>query len=121
MIAPELLTLDSMWYLATVYSKHPDGLEAAFQMASRAAGRLLQRGVCVYSPIAHTHPIAIHGGLDPYDHGIWLPFDEKMMQRCDGILVLRTAGWETSKGINAELAYFGRQNKPIYYTDLSDI
>lgn len=49
-------------YLATPYSKYPRGIEAAFVDASRLAACLVRLGISVYSPIAHTHPIAIRIG-----------------------------------------------------------
>jgi hypothetical protein len=107
----------SLVYLATPYSKYPGGIEAAFKDASKLAGRLLRLGVKVYSPIAHTHPIAINGNLDPMDHSIWLPFDKSIMDKADAILVAKMPSWQDSKGIAHEIEVFGNAGKPIYYLD----
>lgn len=105
-------------YLATPYSKYKNGdLNAAFIDASKLAARLLTIGVKVYSPIAHTHPLAIHGGLDPLDHAIWLPFDETMMNVSNVLIVAHMEGWRESFGITHEVDFFGRQNKPIFDLD----
>jgi len=104
-----------LWYLATPYTNYSLGLDAAFQDASRAAGALARRGELVYSPIAHTHPIAIYAGIDPKAHDIWLPFDAAMMQRCDGIAVVKMPGWNTSFGIGEELKAFEAASKPVRY------
>src|SRR5436309_1862842 len=61
----------TLYYLATPYSKYPRGLTAAFEDAANLAARLLQVGFRVYSPIAHTHPLAVYGKIDPLDHAIW--------------------------------------------------
>ena len=53
----------------------------------RAAAVLIRQGIRVYSPIAHTHPIAIHGGIDPLDHKIWLPADAPFMHGAVGLIV----------------------------------
>jgi hypothetical protein len=107
----------SFWYLATVYSKHPNGLEAAHVMAARAAADLLRLGVTVYSPICHTHPIAMIGGLDPLDHAIWLPADAPFMRAARGLIVLKSPGWESSFGIGEERKAFQQMAKPICFIE----
>jgi hypothetical protein len=101
-------------YLATPYSKYPAGIEAAFRDAAALTGRLLVSGLRVYSPIAHTHPVAIYSGLDPFDHKIWLPFDEAMMRAADVLVVAHMDGWEESYGIAHEIKFFADARKPIY-------
>lgn len=105
-----------IWYLATPYSKYKHGIERAFVDAAKLAARLLKKGMSVYSPIAHTHPLAVNGKIDPLNHDIWLPFDEAMMHACCGLLVAHLSGWRESKGIAHEIAFFERMKKPI--TDL---
>lgn len=105
-------------YLATPYSKYPAGLEEAFKDAAKLTARLLRIGVKVYSPIAHTHPIAVYGKLDALDHSIWLPFDEAIMGKADALLVAKMATWDQSKGIAHEIEFFSKAGKPIYYLDL---
>ena len=53
------------WYLATPYSKFPGGLDLAAKAASLCAGILIAERVWVFSPIAHSHPIAMASALDP--------------------------------------------------------
>jgi len=106
-----------LWYLATPYSKYPTGIEQAFKDAAALTGRLLVEGVRAYSPIAHTHPVAIYAGLNPLDHNIWLPFDEAMMAVADGIIVAKMPGWHHSFGINYEVDVFERAGKPVRYLD----
>jgi hypothetical protein len=109
---------DAYWYLATPYSKYPDGIEEAFMLACRAAADLIRAGVRVYSPIAHTHPVALHGVLDPYDHKIWLPADAPFMHNACGLIVLRAESWDASYGIAEEIKEFRRAGKPIIYMDV---
>jgi uncharacterized protein (UPF0335 family) len=71
-------------YIATPYSKFAAGTEEAFKMACRVAGSLIDSGVAVFSPIAHSHPIAEHAQLDPLSHKIWLPAAEPMMHAAVG-------------------------------------
>jgi len=104
-------------YLATPYSKFPGGIESAFKIACKAAADLIRAGVRVYSPIAHTHPIAIHGGIDPYAHQIWLPADLPMMRAAASLTVLKAPGWESSYGIGEEIKEFRRWAKPVFWME----
>lgn len=104
-------------YLATPYSKYKAGINTAFAEAARIAALLLTTGVRVYSPIAHTHPLAIYGNLDPLDHSIWLPFDEAMMEAADCLIVARMDGWDESFGIKHEIEFFQREGKPVIHID----
>lgn len=104
-------------YLATPYSKHPRGIDAAFIEAAKLTGLLIRTGMTVYSPIAHTHVVAVQGGIDPFDHSIWLPFDMAMMNAADTLIVAHMDGWESSFGIAEEVKVFARANKPIYDLD----
>jgi hypothetical protein len=105
----------SFWYLATPYSKYHAGIETAFVLAAQTAASLVRAGIPVYSPIAHTHPIAVHGQIDPLDHGIWLPADEPFMRAACGLIVLCAQGWKESRGIAHEIEQFA--GRPIVYMD----
>lgn len=102
-------------YLATPYSKYEAGIHMAFVDASVFAARLMQQGVRVYSPIAHTHPLAIYGNIDPFDHDVWLPFDEAIMSVSDALLVVEMQGWKESRGIAHEIEFFEAHKLPIHY------
>ena len=115
MIGLEPLIKYKLCYLATPYSKYEPGIHMAFVEASIFAARLLQHGIKVYSPIAHTHPLAIYGNIDPSDHNIWMPFDEAMMTASEALLVAMMDGWQESKGITHEINFFKNANKPIEY------
>jgi hypothetical protein len=103
------------FYLASPYSIYKHGLDAAYQVACEAAGLLMQAGVPVFSPIAHSHGIAAYGGIDPLSHDIWLPADEPFMDAAKGLIVLQEDGWADSYGIAQEMAAFALADKPIHY------
>lgn len=113
----EGIPCETYWYLASPYSKFPRGLEAAFQEACKAAAELIRMGVRVYSPIAHSHPVAILGEIDPLDHKIWLPADEPLMRAASGLIVLKMDSWEISYGISEETKVFVAAGKPVVYMD----
>ena len=108
-----------LWYLATPYTNYPDGIESAWEEACRITARLILANIPVYSPIAHTHPVAIHGGIDPLDHEIWLPADEPMMHAATGLMVAMMTGWDQSYGIGVEIEAFTSAGKPVVYLDLA--
>lgn len=108
-------------YLATVYTSYPDGIEAAHIAACTIAARLIEQKINIYSPIAHTHPIAIHGDLDPLDHGYWMDFDAAIIRKSDALLIAQMREWERSKGIALEVTAFLEQGKPIFYLDPADL
>lgn len=107
----------SFWYLATPYSKFPSGIEAAFIVACQQTALLIRAGIPVYSPIAHTHPVAVNGDIDPLDHSIWLPADAPLMSAALGLIVCKMESWESSYGIGVEIAEFKKAGKPIVYME----
>lgn len=111
------MTKEPYWYLATPYSKYAGGLEAAFAEACKAAASLVTHGIRVYSPIAHTHPIAMHGNIDPLGHEIWVPADAPFMHNAVGFIVVKMAGWAESFGIGEEITMFRSLGKPILYME----
>jgi len=115
------LPIEPFYYLATPYSKYPGGIDLAFRHAACIAGNLVKHGYRVYSPIAHTHPLALHAGIDPLDHKIWLPFDETMMKACEAILVAKMLGWETSFGVQHEISVFRDADKRVFALEIDNL
>ena len=91
-----------MIYLASPYS-HPDPKvrEARWREACRTAAFLMKGGQFVFSPIAHTHPIAEFGLPGGWE--FWERFDREMLSACDELQVLMLDGWRESKGVSAEI------------------
>lgn len=105
------------WYLATPYSRFPGGIWNAYWEACKVAGWLIKRGVPVYCPIAETHGIAVHGGVDPLDHELWIRADRPKMDAAAGLIVATLPTWETSRGVLEEIAIFRAAGKPIGFLD----
>ena len=101
-------------YLASPYS-HPDKQiqEQRFQAACQQAALMMQAGDLVFSPIAHTHPIAAYGL--PGDWSFWQAYDRAMIERCDELAVLQLDGWEESIGVQAEIAIAKELNLPACF------
>lgn len=100
------------WYMASPYSKYPAGQGEAFDKAARAAALLMQKGIRVFSPITHSHPIEKIGGLTA-SHEEWMAMDWPLVFNSVGVLVLQLAGWDTSIGVSMERAWAQGLGKPV--------
>ena len=101
-------------YLASPYSHHDKQIqEWRFQAACQQAALMMQSGKLVFSPIAHTHPIAAFGL--PGDWAFWQAYDRAMLERCDELAVLQLDGWEESIGVQAEIAIAKELNLPVRF------
>ena len=109
--------LQGYLYLGSPYSKYETGIEGAFHDICVISADLIRLGVPVFSPIAHSHPIATAGKIDPLSHDIWLPVDEPLMRRADGMIIVGMKGWEASYGIQKEIEFFEENRKPIFFMD----
>lgn len=103
-------------YLASAYTKRPN-LDTACREAAQAAAELMRAGVCVFSPIAHSHTIATLAGINPTDHAFWMEQDRPLQAACEAMVILKTEGWLESTGISAEIAQAYIQKQPIYGLD----
>ena len=106
--------IEGLVYLASPYS-HEDAHVRAwrFHWAAEYAAKLMRDGWMVFSPIAHTHPIAEFGL--PKGWVFWEKFDRLFLDACSGLVVLKLPGWEKSTGIKAEIEYMTDTGKPIEY------
>lgn len=114
MILEQLRRL-SLVYVGSPYTKFHLGHEAAFQQAAQITGALMMKGVKVYSPITHGHPLSVHGGVPFTDHDVWMPFDRAMMDKSDALIVAKMDRWERSEGVDHEIHVFIEAGKPIYF------
>jgi hypothetical protein len=91
-----------MIYLASTYTHPSKDVEASrAACASAVAARLCSLGLHVFSPIAYTETLRMHGPL-PGDWAYWAVFDTHMIAVCSTFAVLTIDGWLTSKGLTEE-------------------
>lgn len=102
-----------MIYLASPYSGTPEEQEERFQAVCCKAAELMRDGHMVFSPIAHSHPIAFYGL--PKDFGFWEKMDCWWIRACTKIVVLMLPGWELSVGVRAEIDYAKQIGKAVSY------
>ena len=106
-------------YLASPYSKYEGGLVNAFGDICRIAAEIVSAGVPIFCPIAHSHPIAFAGSLDPLSHDLWIPADRPLMNAADVLLIVKMAGWDKSHGVRIEVETFENAKKPIFTLDVT--
>lgn len=109
-----------MIYLASPYT-HPDAQvrEWRFREACRASAALLRAGITVFSPIAHSHPIAAFGM--PTSWEFWSQVDREYLSRCDVLAVLTLAGWRESVGVQAEIGLARDLGLPVIFVAPDDL
>lgn len=106
-----------MIYLASPYtSPNPALMEERFEKACAAVAQLMNEGATVYSPIVSCHPVAIRHDL-PRDWTYWERFDREMINLSIRLIVLKVEGWDTSKGVTAEVEYARSRDIPVEYME----
>ena len=110
----------SLVYLAVPYT-HPDPavMEYRFKAVNLVAGILMKQGIHIFSPISHTHPIAVECDL-PRGFDFWEQYDRAILQVCRKVIVLKLPGWEQSKGVQAEIKIAEELGIPVEYLETVD-
>lgn len=91
-------------YICSPYSDpDPHVRWLRYEAACRVTAKLISEGRLVFSPIAHSHPVAIAGGMGK-GFDVWREWCLEMLHRCDDVLVLKLDGWLQSIGVNHEIA-----------------
>lgn len=103
-------------YLAVPYTGTPEQQEERFLRVNTVAADLMSEGVLVFSPISHTHPIALAGNL-PVGWDFWKEYDFTFIEWADEMHVLMLDGWVDSTGVNAEVELARKLGMPIVYLE----
>ena len=108
--------MSKLIYLASPYSKYPAGRLAAFNEVCHFAAKQMLKGVTLFCPIAHSHPIE-EIGMDGEikDGDFWLKQDFAVLEHCDELWVYQMPGWKDSYGVNREIEYALMLGIPIKY------
>lgn len=110
-----VITLKPLIYLACPYN-HPDKdiRHQRFIAVNKAAGKLMKEGYVVFSPISHTHPIAVECEL-PKGWEYWENFDRAYLSCSHKLIVLCIDGWKESIGVTAEIKIASEMGIPIEF------
>ncbi len=74
------------------------------------------RGIHVFSPISHTHPIACVGDL-PKSWEFWEAYDRVILAACCKVMVLMLDGWKESVGVQTEIKIAQELGLPVEYIE----
>lgn len=96
-----------MIYIASPYS-HPDAeiRERRYKAVEHYTAHLLSSRSWCYSPIVHCHALAQRFIL-PFTADYWEDYNFHVLARCDALHVLQLPGWDDSRGVQAEIRYWG--------------
>lgn len=104
-----------MIYIAQPYSHDdPAVMTERFNDALLWCARLHKQ--YPFSPIAHWHHVSLDHDL-PYDADYWLEYNYHMLEHAEAMYILLLNGWNTSRGLAAEVAHASRFNIPTHTID----
>lgn len=87
-----------------------------FRSACMVAARLFREGSLVFSPIAHSHPLATYAL--PVSFDFWQSWCMSFLHCwATDLYVLKLHGWEESKGVAAEITEAEKIGLPITYVE----
>ena len=107
-----------MLYLASPYTHDVRRVRVErFRAVCEYAGQLTNRGLHIFCPIAHSHPIAEECSIElPTTFDYWEAYDKKFIGLSEGLVVMTIKGWDVSKGVLSEIAMAKDMHKPIHYS-----
>ena len=91
-------------YLATPYTGTEVQQTVRFKQACRICAELIESGFMVFSPIAHSHNISIHGNI-PGNYDFWKYQNESWLEWSDELWIARMHRWHESIGIKHEIGW----------------
>jgi hypothetical protein len=92
----------------------PAKQELNYEWAKLAVVLFTMRGVPVYSPIVHSHPVAVSYNL-PGNSSYWFAQNQAFMERSGSATIFTVPGWENSQGIKEEVSEFSLLGKALSF------
>lgn len=108
-------------YLATPYTnKNKMIMNFRYIFVNYAASLLMDKPYefVVFSPITHCHEIALNHKL-PTTWDFWSAYDFYFIDVLNEVWVFMQDGWKESVGVQAEIDYARKNNKPIVYFNVN--
>lgn len=111
----EVVLEEGYIYLASPYSHDDPAIkEQRFDVVCRLTGALMNLGMLIYSPIAHSHSVNTRCGFN----GTWEFYersDRAMIGGSRKLIVACIDGWRESKGVKAEIEIARDLGMPLEY------
>lgn len=103
-------------YLASPYSAPTaEERQQRFELVCKKAAELMDQGHKIFCPIAHSHPIEVHGMDHIHSGEFWLEQDFAILEHCSMMWVYCLPGWKQSKGIKQEMDFAKRRGIPVRF------
>ena len=108
-------------YLASPYTSDVELEELRYRQAREATAILLKAGYICFSPIVHSHPIAVeHKMVERRD--LWMRQCKTYIRYwATAGIVLKLPGWKYSTGIEEELDLMFSAGTFVYYHTLDEL
>lgn len=106
-------------YVGQPYSHAaPEIRQQRYEAGGRFVLDQLQKGFVCYSPILHSHNLAVmFPELIKTNFDFWRAADFAMLSKAHKMDVLMLPEWEKSYGLSEEIKFCGEHNIPIWYHD----
>ncbi len=111
------MELEGLVYLASPYThQDPDVREARFEAACQCAVAFITRGVYIFSPVVHCHPLTLMGMPQEWAH--WEEYDRALLNASSSLVALTMNGSVGSVGMNEEWNIMRSElARPVYIFD----
>ena len=110
-------------YIASPYS-HGDASvrEERYDQVCKKAAHLMMQGYTVFSPIAHSHPIArfLPDSLLLHTE-FWMNQDLPILMEAEKLIVLLLPWWQKSKGLKREIEFALPLDIPVETHDMDGV
>ena len=104
---------DKVVYIAAPYRSSSNAIQQyRYVQSCMVAARLMEAGVCTFSPLANTIPVAVYANLH-LPAGLYLQYDTTILRKCNELLVLAMDGWDVSEGVQYEIQCAKKMGIPI--------
>lgn len=114
--------MQKLVYLASPYS-HADAavMQRRFEIVKECTAALSRMGHVIFSPILHSHQMAVDHALPPDWEGFWKPIDTVFLHKADVLWVLTIDGWRVSRGVTEEIQIMQDAKKDIFFLHPDDV
>jgi hypothetical protein len=103
-----------MIYVASPYGHaDPTVVQGRMEQVYAVMAIYMRHGIHCVTPLS-MHEICIRHDLDG-SFAFWEKYCFDILKRCDSMLVLKSEGWEVSRGVQAEIKFCEEHNIPVEY------
>lgn len=109
----------SYLYIASPYTHDdPRMRQWRYEAVRDFAAFLTKQRTWSFCPIMHSHDMTLHHQF-PHIFEFWHDWNCSMIYPSSGIVVFQIEGWNTSRGVKAEIEYAQEIGRPIVYSKVT--